>query len=262
MLFDTHCHLTLGELGEAPDAFWDNARHAGVERAVLVGIDAASSESLVDFVQCRGDLWCTVGIHPNDTENATDADFDLVASLAGADRVVGIGETGIDLYWKRSPVETQQRFLTQHAELALAHDLALILHLRDGFGPAKETLAPFAGRGLRAIVHCFTGGPDDLEPFVEWGYYISFSGILTYPKAQPLRDAAKLVPAAQLLIETDAPYLAPVPKRGERNEPAYLVHTARTLAEVRGVGFDEIAALTTANAHRAFALEAPAPDPS
>jgi TatD DNase family protein len=255
-LFDTHCHLNLGALADAPDAYWDAARRAGVAEAVLVGIDAASSESLVDFVGCREELHCAVGIHPNATEKATDADIETVRSLSTQEKVVAIGETGVDLYWKDAALTTQQRSLERHTALALERDLALVLHIRDAFPEAVEVLRGFSDRQPRGIVHCFTGGPNELEPFLEWGYFISFSGIVTYKSADSLREAARLVPDDRLLIETDAPYLAPAPKRGETNEPAFLVHTAKTLATVRGVSYERLAEITTTNARAVFGLDA------
>lgn len=253
-LFDTHCHLNLGALGEAPDVHWNEARRAGVDRAVLVGIDVATSESLVDFVRSRPDLRCSVGIHPNDVGDASGDSMDLIRRLAQCDGVVGVGETGVDRHWKRSTEADQRRFLEWHTELALERDLTLILHIRDAFDLAAEVLAPYASASPRAILHCFTGGPKELDPFLGWGFYVSFSGILTYPKAPDVREAARIVPEDRLVIETDAPYLAPQPVRGKTNTPAYLIHTATTLAAVRGWTFEETARITTRNALRAFSL--------
>ena len=253
-LFDTHCHLNLGALAEAPDTHWEEARRAGVDRAVLVGIDLATSEALVEFVAGRSDLRCTVGIHPNDVSSTGSGDMDGIRRLADRDGVVGIGETGVDRYWKRSSEDDQRRFLIWHTELALERDLALVLHIRDGFELAAEVLAPYASARPRGILHCFTGGPEALEPFLDWGFYVSFSGVLTYPKAPLVREAARLVPADRVVIETDAPFLAPQPVRGRTNTPAYLVHTAQCLADVRGWSFVETARVTTENACRAFGL--------
>jgi len=230
---------------------------AGVTQAVVVGIDADTSGEVVDFVGCRRGLFAAVGIHPNESGKATDAAFDRIARLARDERVVAVGESGIDLYWRDAAPECQVRWLERHAELSLACGKPLVLHLRDAFAEARAVLEPFARRGLRAVVHCFTGGPGDLHPFVGWGFLVSFSGILTYPKAAALRSAAALVPLEQCLVETDAPWLAPAPRRGDTNEPALVVHTARALAEARGVQLSEIASATTANARRFFSLPAP-----
>lgn len=256
-LIDTHCHLYLGE-GEsaAPAAAWARARATGVVQAVVPAIDLATSRAVVALADRAAGLFAAVGIHPNETAAAGEAEFVELAALAAAPGVVAIGESGLDLYRDRSPLAQQRASLERHAELALARDLPLILHVRQAFAPAADALAPFAARGLRAVMHCFDGGPADLEPWLRFGFSISFSGIVTYPKRDDLRAAARVVPAERLLAETDAPFLTPVPKRGRPNEPAFLHHTVQALAAARGRPFEEIAALTTANARRVFGLPA------
>lgn len=255
-VFDTHCHLTYGDLGEQADAAWSRARDAGVCGAVLIGIDAASSHEVTRWVADKDDVWCSVGIHPNGTAKADRTDLEVIRKLADRPRVVALGETGLDTYWDDAPLEAQVPSLAAHADLALQLDLPLVLHLRDAFPQAKEVLQPYARRGLRAVIHCFTGGPNDLQPFLDWGFMISFSGILTYSGAKSVRDAAALVPIDQCLIETDAPWLPPAPhKTSDLNEPAFIVLTARKLAEVKKTPFDELAAATTANARRFFRLD-------
>lgn len=253
-LVDTHCHLTLGELEAQADAAWGRARAAGVVQAVVPAVDGATSAAIARFVATRPDLYGAVGVHPNETAAAAPDWSEQIEALLGAPKIVALGETGLDCYRDRAALDVQRASLVRHCELALARDLPVILHVRQAFAPAAETLAPFAAQGLRAVMHCFDGGPAELHPFVEWGFYVSFSGILTYPKRDDLRAAAREVPAAQLLVETDAPFLAPVPRRGLTNEPAFVRHTALKLAEVRGVPFDELAAATTANARRLFGL--------
>lgn len=254
MLIDTHTHLLMRELGEDPAAAAARACESGVTGMISIGIDRESSRATVALARELEGVWAAVGIHPNETANAADADWNALREMAGAPEVVAIGESGIDLYRDRSSLEVQRRWLERHAELALEVELPLVLHVRDGFGPVRETLPPFVERGLRGVMHCFGGGPEDLQPFVDWGFLISFAGNLTYKSAEPLREAAALVPRGQCAVETDAPFLAPVPKRGKPNEPAYVVHTARKLAEIWGVSFEEAAARTTDNARRFFKL--------
>lgn len=253
---DTHAHLTLGELAADPEAAWERARAAGVTRIILVGIDAASSRTALEFAENREGLFVSAGIHPNESGNVDlEEEMAAVAALLEHPKVVAVGETGIDLYWKKTDLDTQVRALEAHAEMALAGDLPLVLHLRDAFAEAAGVLAPFAARGLRSVVHCFTGGPEDLPPFLDMGCSISFSGILTYSGAGRIREAAALVPAERCLLETDAPWLTPRRHRGRTNEPAFLTATAEALAGARGCSLAEIAALTTANALRTFRLD-------
>lgn len=256
-LVDTHCHLVLGELEAQADAAWGRARSTGVVQAVVPAVDAPSSEAVVAFVAAREGLFGAVGIHPNETAGAAPDWRERIEALLGRPKVVALGETGLDCYRERDALPVQQASLAHHCELALARDLPVILHARQAFPPLRETLAPFAAKGLRAVLHCFDGGPADLHPFVEWGFYVSFSGILTYPKRDDLRAAARDVPRERLLVETDAPFLAPVPKRGTTNEPAFVHYTAQKLAECVGLPFEQLAAVTTENARRLFRLPAP-----
>ncbi len=263
-LIDTHCHLTFGKLGEDAEGAWQRARSEGVCAAVLVGIDGASSSQVCAHVSAKEDLFATVGIHPNSTAEATEEEWRTITALATEPRVVGIGETGIDLYRDRAEESVQRRWLLRHAELAIQVNKPLVLHLRQGFAPAIDALRPLASE-LNAVVHCFQGGPKDLEPFLEWGFWISYSGILTYPPNKELREAARITPPEQCVVETDAPWLTPVPHRGKQNEPAYLPATARVLAEAQGVSYEEVAASTTTSAKALFRLdrfEARAPSPA
>ncbi|MDQ7088226.1 MAG: TatD family hydrolase [Acidobacteriota bacterium] len=196
-----------------------------------------------------------MGIHPNETADADESAWRRILALAADPKVVALGETGLDLHWKRVPLGVQVAWLERHAEAALEADLPLVLHLREAWPAAREALAPYAARGLRAVLHCFGGTERDLEPFLGWGWPISFAGNLTYPGSGALRRAAARVPLDQLLVETDAPWLAPVPCRGRVNEPAFVVHTARRLAEILGRTYEEVAEATSRNALRFFRIE-------
>jgi TatD DNase family protein len=258
-LVDTHCHLDLGELGADADAAWERALAGGVVQAVVPAIDSDSAHRVVAFVAGRDGLFGAVGIHPNETAELAPGWDGPIAELAARPKVVAIGETGLDTYRDRAPLAAQETALARHCEIALARDLPVILHVRQAFREAAQTLAPFVPRGLRAVLHCFDGGPADLEPFVGWGFYVSFSGLVTFPKRDDVRAAARLVARDRMVVETDAPFLAPVPRRGTMNEPANVVHTARRLAEAVGLPFEELAAQTTANARRLFRLPEPKP---
>jgi TatD DNase family protein len=254
MLIDTHTHLLMRELGEDPAGAVARAREAGVAQMISIGIDRENSEATVALVEELDGVWAAVGVHPNETARATEEGWTEIRRLASGRQVVAIGESGLDLYRDRSSFENQRRWLERHAELALELDKPLVLHVRDAFEPLEGVLRPFAHRGLRAVMHCFGGGPDQLSPYVDWSWLISFAGNLTYKSAGPLREAAARVPREQIAVETDAPFLAPVPKRGRPNEPAFVVHTAKRLAEVRGESFEKVAESTTANARRFFGL--------
>ncbi len=253
-LVDTHCHLLSGELRADSEGAYERARSTGVRTMVLVGIDLASSKEAVYFAEQHTGVYATVGVHPNDTQNATDHDFEALAALAHHPRVVALGETGLDFYRDSAPADLQERALQWHCEQGIRLGRPLVLHIRDAYPRIREVLGPFIPRGLRAVLHCFGGGPDDLHPFLEWGFYVSFSGIITYPKADNVRAAALACPLDRCLVETDSPWLAPMPKRGQRNEPAYVRHTAERLAQVKGVSPAELAAITTRNASEFFAL--------
>lgn len=253
-LIDTHCHLTYGDLEADGGSAWERARAAGVVQAVVVGVDAANSRCNVEFVRGRPGLSAAVGIHPNDTGKAGDVEWNAIAALAAEPEVAAIGESGLDFYRDSTPPRTQEAWLERHAALAIERDLPLILHVRDAFPRIREVLAGWAPRGLRAVLHCFGGAAGDIHPFVSWGFMVSFSGILTYPNAREIRLAAGAVPLHQCLVETDAPWLAPQEHRGKRNEPAFVVYTARRLAEVKGLPFEDLAAAVTANARRFFRL--------
>lgn len=258
-VIDTHCHLTLDELGSDPDGYWLRAQQAGVFAAVVIGIDGATSRRVVEFVDGHDHLFAAVGVHPNSTRAATTTDLDTLRELAAHPKVVALGESGFDFYWDTSPRSDQERWLDLHVGLALEFDLPLVLHIRDAYAEAAEHLEPAAGQGLRGIIHCFGGQAEEVDPFVAWGWPISFSGILTYGKAENVRGALLRTPLAQCLVETDSPWLTPNRHRGETNEPAFVVEVVRRLAEVKGIELAEAARQTARNAIRAFGLPLEAP---
>ncbi len=253
-LVDTHCHLTLEQLGEDPDRYWARAQRAGVVQAIVIGIDAKTSADAVSYVESREGLFAAVGIHPNEAGTASEGDFSAIRELAQHPKVVAIGESGLDTFWDRSTAEDQEYWLARHVELAIEIDLPLVLHIRGAYPRAAELLKDSAERGLRGVVHCFAGTGEEVLPFVEWGWPVSFSGILTYGKADNVRDGAINTPLEQCLVETDSPWLTPAGRRGEVNEPAFVVHVAKRLAKVKGVSLEEVARVTTANARRVFGL--------
>ncbi|MDD9917637.1 MAG: TatD family hydrolase, partial [Rhodospirillaceae bacterium] len=203
-------------------------------------------------------VWCSLGIHPHEAGNEAVPEVDELVALADHPKVVGIGETGLDYFYERSPREAQQACLRVHIDAARETGLPLIVHARDADDDMIEILEEGYRNGpYPGLIHCFTSGPELAEKALEIGFSISFSGIVTFKNAEDLRNVAKSVPMDRILIETDAPYLAPVPNRGKRNEPAYVVHVAEMLAQVRDMDADAIAETTTDNFHRLFSRATP-----
>ncbi len=251
-MIDSHCHL---DACDDPEGAVDLQLRA----LVTVGTTVDGDRDAVVRAASHPNVWAVVGIHPNNASDADDpATRAAVEALAGEARVVGIGETGFDSYWQDETLATQRRAFDWQAALAARLDKALVLHVRDAqnrddASRAAATALREAGHG-RGILHCFNGHPELLAAGLELGWMVSFAGNLTYKSAQVLRDSALEVPLDRLLVETDSPYLAPVPMRGKRNLPAYVRHTAAALAEVRGVPLDELEPVLDANAARVYGL--------
>lgn len=268
-LFDSHAHVDGPEFDVDRSEVLARARAAGVERIVVIGAvgDTTSAERSVALAESDPNIWATVATHPHDVEKMTPDWWAVHERLAPHPRVVAIGETGLDYYYDHSPREAQQRAFEKFIDLAHRVNKPVVCHIRgaEKAGP-EDSLAHEdarailkAGRALElgVVIHCFTGTPDDARAYAEMGCYVSFSGIITYKTAQPIRDAVPLVPKDRLLVETDCPYLAPIPKRGKRNEPAFVVHTAEVVAACAGMNIEDLARATVANACRVFRLEPP-----
>lgn len=249
-LIDTHCHLDLLH-GPVKDAL-AGARDAGLEAVITVGIDLESSLHAVALARAHAEVFATVGVHPHDARLWDDALGARLERLAGDPRVVAIGECGLDYYRDRSPRADQRRAFQAQIELARRVGKPLVVHIREAAEDALDLLARYAA-GLTVVLHCFSQ-PDAREECVRRGYHLSFAGNVTYKNADELRRAARRVPSELLLLETDAPFLAPVPYRGKPNLPQRLVHTHALIAEVRGQDGRELAEFTTANARRVFGL--------
>lgn len=257
-LIDTHSHLFDERFGHDLPAVLERAAKAGVERVVCLGIDLESSLQSVEIAKAHPLVVVAVGIQPNSTAEAKPGDWEAVVRIAETEpRVVAIGETGLDRYWDRSPFALQEDYFARHIELARRLDKPFIIHCREAEADVVRVLRAEAKKGpLRAVMHSFSGDRATATECLAMGLYISFAGMVTYPKAQDLRDVAKEVPLDKLLVETDCPYLAPQPVRGKRNEPAYVAHTVALLADVKGVSVAELEEATTRNARRLFGLEA------
>jgi len=253
-LFDTHAHLDDDQLAHDVAGVVQRAAAAGVTRILAVGTTAESSRNCVNYATQFAGVWSSAGIHPNHAAEAASNDWDEILRLSCEARVVALGETGLDLYWKDTPLALQQDYFDRHIRLSQATGLPLIVHLRE---TAAEILAMFreaVQRGpLRGVMHSFTGTAEQAAEFLDLGLHISFAGMLTFKKSDDLRAVAAAIPVQRLLVETDSPYLSPEPFRGKRpNEPARVVHTAECLATVRGMTLDEFARQTTASALALF----------
>ncbi len=248
-LFDSHCHVYDDRMPDGPPAALEAARAAGVTGMVAVGCDRPTSEASIAVAQTNDDVWATVGLHPHDADQGVDTIVDLI----GAPGVVAIGEAGLDYYYDNSPRDTQRTAFAAQIQLAHEHDLPLVIHTRDAWDDTFDVLDA-EGMPNGTVFHCFTGGPDEAQRCLDRGAHVSFSGIVTFKTAIDLQAAARLVPLDRMLIETDAPYLAPVPHRGKTNQPAYVAHTAQFIADLRDVRIAEVAEATARNARQVFRL--------
>ena len=244
---DTHCHIHDDKMAFSSDESLSRAREAGVERFVVIGCDTETCTQATTLAAQHNDVWATVGLHPHDAINGVDS----IVPFIDAPRVVGIGECGLDYYYEHSPRDVQMRAFAEQIALAHQHELTLVIHTRDAWQDTFDVLDA-EGMPTNTIIHCFSGGPDEARECVARGAYLSFSGIVTFKNASELREAAILCPDDRILVETDSPFLAPVPHRGRPNEPAHVGIVGTAIADLRGVDSQEFAAITTANALRAF----------
>ena len=253
MLIDSHCHLDMFNPAERDDVI-ARAAADGVTEMVTIGTRMGQSRQLLDLVRGRNRIWCTVGVHPNSVGEDPLAETDAIVALARSPKMVGIGETGLDYFYKRAPRDQQQESFRRHIRAARHAQLPLIIHARDADDDVAQILQEEwdIGGPFNLILHCFSSGRPLAEVALALGGAISFSGMLTFPKSTELRAIAAIIPADRLLVETDSPFLAPVPHRGKRNEPAFVADTARVLADVRGLSLEALGAITTANFRRLF----------
>lgn len=256
MLFDTHLHLDEEQFDEIRAEVVERAVAAGIETMVTIGTTAESSRRGLEIAGRFSSVRAAVGIQPNYTAQAQPGDWQQIVDMAAHDQVVALGETGLDRYWDYAPLEVQEDYFDRHLRLSQQTGLPFIVHMRDCGDDIARMLEEARTRGpLHGVMHSFTGDAPLARRCLDLGLYISFAGMVTFKKSEELRQVAATIPDDRILIETDAPYLSPHPHRGQRpNEPALLVHTARCLAEVRGVTESEFARQTTANARQFFRL--------
>lgn len=251
-LFDSHLHLTAARFAPDLDEVVDRARARGVSRMVTIASDPEDAEEALALAARTPGLWATAGLHPHAADRTSAALMREVERIAEAPEIVAIGETGLDFHYDSAARPAQLENFEAHLRMAARLGLPIVVHSRSAEAETAERVREY-GDGATGVLHCFTGGEALLHAALDADWYVSFSGLITF--VPELAEWARAVPADRLLIETDAPYLAPAPRRGRRNEPAYLTHTCERLAEVRGVSFEEAAALTAANACRFYGLQ-------
>ena len=249
---DTHCHLDLEPLSVDVAGVLRRAREAGVQRCITIGTTVEASRANVALARQYPMLRAAVGVHPHDAETVTDDVFAAIDTLAADPVVVAIGEVGLDAYRPNSRPEPQQRALRGFMAIAQRRRLPVLIHCRNAYTPLLELLGREAPRPMRGIIHCASGPPDFIQGALALGLHISFAGNVTFPNAHALRALVPLVPDDRLLIETDAPFLAPQPVRGQPNEPAFVAHTAAAVAQLRGMTVEALGDLVSANAEALF----------
>ncbi len=253
MLVDSHCHLDFPDFAGELDAVLARAQAAGIGRIVTISTRVKRHAEVLAIAERFPEVYCSVGTHPHHAHEELDIGTDELIARTQHPKVVAIGEAGLDYHYDSSPREAQEQGFRRHIAAARATGLPLVIHSREADADMAQMLEDETGKGaFPAVLHCYTGGPDLAQRAIALGLFISFTGILTFKKSDELRAIAKSLPADRILVETDAPYLAPGPHRGKRNEPAYVVETAKVLAETRGVSPDEIARQTTENFFRLF----------
>jgi TatD DNase family protein len=253
MLIDSHCHLDFPDFQDRLPDVLAAAKAAGVGRMVTISTHVARAERYRELAESRDEIFFTIGTHPHNAALEPDVPASRLVELSRHPRCVAIGEAGLDYHYDKSPRDVQRQVFRTHIAAARESGLPLVIHARNADEDMISILSDEMNNGrYDAVLHCFSSGHDLARVGVELGLYVSFSGILTFKKSQDIRDIAAAVPPERLLVETDAPYLAPEPHRGHRNEPAFVAHTAKVLADVLGKTSDEVARLTTGNFYRLF----------
>jgi TatD DNase family protein len=256
MLIDSHAHIQGKEYaGEAADVI-ARARAAGVEKIIAVGGagDMSSNTEAVALADSFPNIYATVGMHPHDAKDVGADELRALRELTSHPKVIAVGETGLDYYYNHSPHEVQRRVFAQFIGMARETGLPIVVHERDAAQEAAELLRSEGGRELHGVIHCFTGNYEAACDYLDLGFYLSFTGIITFKNAEPLRDVVRKVPLERMLVETDSPFLTPMPHRGKRNEPAFVRIVAERVAKVKGISLEEVAERTSQNVQDLFAI--------
>lgn len=253
MLIDSHCHLDFPDFSEDLDQVLARAKEAGIARQVTICTHVTRFPNVLALAEAHDSLWCTVGIHPHEAGREPPVEAEELVAMADHDKVIGFGETGLDYFYEHSPREDQKTRFRAHIKAARTAGLPLVVHTRDAESDTVDILCEEMGKGtFTGVIHCFSGSSDLARACLDLGFYISLSGIVTFKKAEELRETVRQLPPDRVLVETDAPYLAPVPRRGKRCEPAFTTHTAEVVAQCLEMPFPEFAAQSTRNFYQLF----------
>jgi len=254
-LIDTHCHLGFDELAGDVEAVVARSKAAGVTGWITVGTDTQQNRKAIELATRFDNMYAAIGIHPHDAKDATAETIAELKELAQNEKVVAIGETGLDFHYNYSEPSDQKRAFAQQLKIAAELNLPVIVHCREAFDETMEILEQFGSRVKRVVFHCFSGSAQQAKIVLDYGFHISFTGVVTFKNAEKTRDAAKIVPLDRLMVETDCPYMSPEPMRKQKiNEPALMLHTARFLAELKGMDLDDFAEAVTATSEAFFSL--------
>src|SRR5918999_1232977 len=256
MLIDSHAHIQGNEYANDVDAIIERAREAGVEKIIAVGGagDMSSNTAAIALTDSFPNIYATVGMHPHDAKDVGEGELRELRTLTSHPKVIAVGETGLAYYYNQSPHDVQRRVFAHFIHMARDTGLPLVVHERDAAKDAAEVLRTEGAAKLRGVIHCFTGNYEAACDYLNLGFYLSFTGIITFKNAQALREVVRKVPLERMLVETDSPYLTPVPHRGKRNDPAYVRFVAETIAEIKGMALEEVAQSTTRNVQDLFKI--------
>jgi TatD DNase family protein len=256
MLVDSHAHIQGKEYAGEVKAVIDRAREASVEKIVVVGGagDMSSNTDAIALAESFPNVYATVGMHPHDAKDVGESEVNRLRQLAAAPKVIAIGETGLDYYYDHSPREVQRRAFGRFIQMARETELPIVVHERDAARHVAGLLRSEGEGKLRGVIHCFTGNYEVAREYLDLGFYLSFTGIITFRNAEPLREVVRKVPLDRMLVETDSPYLTPVPHRGKRNEPSYVHLVAETMAKIKAISLEEVAEMTTHNVQDLFGI--------
>ena len=256
MLIDSHAHIQGKEYAGEAEAVIERARAASVEKIIAVGGagDMSSNTEAVALADSFPNIYATVGMHPHDAKDVGADELRALRELTSHAKVIAVGETGLDYYYNHSPHEVQRRVFTQFIHMARETGLPIVVHERDAAQEVAELLRSEGGRELHGVIHCFTGNYEAACDYLDRGFYLSFTGIITFKNAEPLRQVVRQVPLEKMFVETDSPFLTPVPHRGKRNEPAYVRLVAETVASVKNISLEDVARVTTENVQNLFKI--------